>query len=187
MGILSYAEFKNSLNEKYELNENKSLSAINQVLTGSGTSGVDALGSQYQQFEDEVKSFFTSQNELEKGESLDISKLNDILSDYDLPEVDASMIKRVKEYDSGYLKDFKIKGDYLVKENSIETIIDLLEKVELLEKDYKEKMDGNNAYQKFFKKKLKKYGVDSPAQLSVENKKKFYNEIDKQWKADNEE
>lgn len=42
-------------------------------------------------------------------------------------------------------------------------------------------------YQKFFKKKLEKYGVDSPAELSGEDKKKFFDEIDAEWEAENEE
>ena len=43
------------------------------------------------------------------------------------------------------------------------------------------------AYNAFFDKKLKKYGVSSPDELSGDEKKKFYNEIDKEWKGDNEE
>ncbi len=43
------------------------------------------------------------------------------------------------------------------------------------------------AYKKFFAGKLKKYGVGSPSELSDEDKKKFYDEIDKEWKADHEE
>ena len=42
-------------------------------------------------------------------------------------------------------------------------------------------------YQAFFNKKLKKYGVTSPSQLSTADKKKFYNEIDREWQGDNEE
>jgi hypothetical protein len=45
---------------------------------------------------------------------------------------------------------------------------------------------GKEAYQKFFDAKLKKYGVKSPAELSDDEKKKFYNEIDKEWEGDNE-
>jgi hypothetical protein len=50
----------------------------------------------------------------------------------------------------------------------------LLERIELFveEKDSK--------YQKFFKKKLKEYGVDEPDELSKEDKKKFYSEIEKE-------
>ena len=45
---------------------------------------------------------------------------------------------------------------------------------------------GKEAYQKFFNAKLKKYGVKSPAELSDDDKKKFYDEIDKEWEGDNE-
>ncbi len=41
-------------------------------------------------------------------------------------------------------------------------------------------------YMKFFAGKLKKYGVKSPAELSDEDKKKFFNEIEKDWKHDEE-
>ncbi|SVB06357.1 uncharacterized protein METZ01_LOCUS159211, partial [marine metagenome] len=42
-------------------------------------------------------------------------------------------------------------------------------------------------YMKFFAGKLKKYGVKSPAELSDEDKKKFFNEIEKDWKHDSNE
>ena len=42
-------------------------------------------------------------------------------------------------------------------------------------------------YQKFFDKKLKKYGVDSPDDLSDEEKKKFFSEIEKEWTGENED
>jgi len=45
---------------------------------------------------------------------------------------------------------------------------------------------GKEAYQKFFNAKLKKYGVKSPAELSDDDKKKFYDEIDAEWEGDNE-
>jgi hypothetical protein len=41
-------------------------------------------------------------------------------------------------------------------------------------------------YKKFFDKKLKKYGVKSPAELDDEKKKKFFDEIEKEWKGDDE-
>ena len=55
-------------------------------------------------------------------------------------------------------------------------------------KDFKSFMTegSKEEYQKFFNKKLKKYGVDSPEDLSDEEKKKFFNEVDKEWKGDNE-
>ena len=42
-------------------------------------------------------------------------------------------------------------------------------------------------YQKFFNDKLKKFDVKSVAELSDEDKKKFFNEIDKEWEGENEE
>jgi len=42
------------------------------------------------------------------------------------------------------------------------------------------------AYQKYFDKILKKYKVDSPEDLSDKDRKKFFNEVDKGWKADKE-
>ena len=55
-------------------------------------------------------------------------------------------------------------------------------------KTYKSFIEGSKEeYQKFFDKKLKKYGVGSPSELSAADKKKFYNEIDKEWEGDNEE
>ena len=54
--------------------------------------------------------------------------------------------------------------------------------------DYKKFMEGSKEeYQAFFDKKLKKYGVSSPEELSDDEKKKFYNEIDKEWNADHED
>ena len=41
-------------------------------------------------------------------------------------------------------------------------------------------------YTAFVNKTLKKYGVKSPAELSPEDKKRFYNELDAGWKADDE-
>ena len=40
---------------------------------------------------------------------------------------------------------------------------------------------GKEEYQKFFKKKLKEHGVSSPAELKGDAKKKFFNEIEKEW------
>jgi hypothetical protein len=47
--------------------------------------------------------------------------------------------------------------------------------------------EGTKAeYKKFFDKKLAKFKVSSPAELSDEEKKKFFDEIDKEWKGEDE-
>ena len=41
-------------------------------------------------------------------------------------------------------------------------------------------------YQEFFQKKLKEYDVNSPSELKDDEKKKFFNMIDKEWDAEEE-
>jgi hypothetical protein len=43
------------------------------------------------------------------------------------------------------------------------------------------------AYQKFFNKALKKFGVSSPDELEGDKKKEFFDYVDKNWKGDHEE
>ena len=45
---------------------------------------------------------------------------------------------------------------------------------------------GKEEYQKFFNAALKKFKVSSPADLKGDDKKKFYDYIDKNWEGDNE-
>ena len=47
--------------------------------------------------------------------------------------------------------------------------------------------EGKEDYQKFFSGALKKFGVSSPSELSGEKKKDFFNYIDDNYKAKNEE
>ena len=42
-------------------------------------------------------------------------------------------------------------------------------------------LNETSEYQKWFAKKLKEAGVKSPAELSAEKKKKFFNMIEKEW------
>ena len=56
-----------------------------------------------------------------------------------------------------------------------------------LEKIYEEKfLKEETDYQKFFKAKLKKYGVSGPDELKGDQKKKFFDEVDKEWKGEKE-
>jgi len=48
--------------------------------------------------------------------------------------------------------------------------------------------EGKDHYQKFFNAAMKKFGIDSPADLkSEEDKKEFFNYVDKNFKGKNEE
>jgi hypothetical protein len=42
------------------------------------------------------------------------------------------------------------------------------------------------SYRNFFKNKLKKWNIKSPAELNKEDKKKFFDEVDKEWNAKEE-
>lgn len=50
----------------------------------------------------------------------------------------------------------------------------------------REAEEKTTEYQKFFAKKLEKYGVKSPSELSDEDKKKFYDEVDAEWEGEDE-
>jgi hypothetical protein len=51
-------------------------------------------------------------------------------------------------------------------------------------KQIREASGGKEAYMKFFNSLLKKFGVDSPSELSGDKKKKFFNAVDKGWESD---
>ena len=44
----------------------------------------------------------------------------------------------------------------------------------------------DDGYKEFFQKALKKWGASSPADLKDEDKKEFYDYVDRNWKADKE-
>ena len=47
--------------------------------------------------------------------------------------------------------------------------------------------EETNDYEEFFEKAMKKFGISSPADLkSEEDKKKFFNYVDKNYKAEKE-
>ena len=57
-----------------------------------------------------------------------------------------------------------------------------------LVEDSRKILEGSKEYQEFFKKALKKFGVDSPADFkSDEEKKKFFDYVDKNYKGEKEE
>jgi hypothetical protein len=51
---------------------------------------------------------------------------------------------------------------------------------------YFEMKDNRAEYRAYFKSILKKYGANSPEDLSDEKKKEFFNEVDAGWKSKSE-
>lgn len=47
-------------------------------------------------------------------------------------------------------------------------------------------LNEETAYQKFFKKKMKEWGISSPDELSDEKKKKFFDEVDREYTGEKE-
>lgn len=53
-------------------------------------------------------------------------------------------------------------------------------------KKKKESYNEDTEYQKFFRKAMKKFGVEEPDELDKEKKKEFFNYVDKHWQAKDE-
>ena len=51
----------------------------------------------------------------------------------------------------------------------------------------KEVVGDKKEYQAFLAKKMKKFGIKSLGELEGQKEKDFYNEVDAEWKGDNEE
>ena len=49
-----------------------------------------------------------------------------------------------------------------------------------------EEKGDKEKYEKFFRSALKKFGVESPAELSPEKKKEFYDYVDKNYEGEHE-
>ena len=95
------------------------------------------------------------------------------------------MIKKKKSIFGKIAKGLKLYNQNSIGEEKMEkNLIDTVRNVLMGEAESGDK----EAYQKFFNKALKKFKIDSPADLKDdEAKKKFYDYIDKNWKGDHEE
>lgn len=57
-----------------------------------------------------------------------------------------------------------------------------------IEKDLLEAAEEvENKYQEFFREKMKEWGIKSPKELSYEDSKKFFSEIEKEWNSEKNE
>ena len=95
-------------------------------------------------------------------------KTDDLVGGFDLS--DASLVNAIQSVWKGTASDEEIDK---VKNN-------------LTAQDPIQTENKDSAYQKFFKKALKKFGVKEPDELSGEKKKEFFNYVDKNWKAKDE-
>ena len=131
--------------------------------------------------------------EKEMGPKSDVRDLvRDRMKALDIKEDESdSGASRIRAYelDEGKMKELHM---YIQQGKSAEWIaktmgVDVKTIKALMSESLNEASGDKEAYQKFFNKTLKKFKIDSPADLkSDEEKKKFYDYIDKGWEADNE-
>lgn len=55
--------------------------------------------------------------------------------------------------------------------------MDIIGKIDRILSEKKKDKD----YEKFFEKKMKEWGISSPAELSRKERKKFFNQIELEW------
>ena len=78
-------------------------------------------------------------------------------------------------------EDFRT-GRFGVSHSLVDAVKDVI-----MGKRINEKEGDKEAYQKFFQKALKKFGVSSPSELKGDKEKEFYDYVDKNWTGDHEE
>jgi hypothetical protein len=96
------------------------------------------------------------------------------------------------------MKDQKIKNkiDHVPSEDPTELmsnikselseVVDLQLEIMIHEAFHFLREQNNSPYQKFFRMKLKQWGVNSPSELSDAEKKKFFNSVDHEWQSKKE-
>jgi hypothetical protein len=150
--------------------------------------------------DDKKKKFF---DEVEKGwKAKDEStiyeakeKLYPMWSMYQNHIVDWKDFYKGAKDTGGYNKDFEKKygkilmfphiEDALKRTKTYDQFIKFIKQFENVD-EAEQKSGDQEAYQKFFQAKLKKYKVKSPSELSDEDKKKFFDEVEKGWKGKDE-
>ena len=99
--------------------------------------------------------------------------------------------KDLEEKAGKYLKysDLLLQKGRLMAKNKNTNMIDREIEKEKRKLGIKESVTESDKekYQKFFNKAMKKFGVDSPADLKGDKKKEFFNYVDKNYKGDHEE
>jgi len=100
------------------------------------------------------------------------------------PKADAS--EWIEDFLKSDAPQFKGKSKEERKKMALAAYYSAREKAGLEEGADKDVKGDKEAYRKFFQGMLKKFGVKSPAELSGDKEKEFYDAIDAGWKADDE-
>ena len=108
----------------------------------------------------------------EKGNSID-----KVGGSYTVTKVKGKMESVTEEAEMDYDKMFEEAFEPKSLDDVVKQVVFGLQEAQSGDKE---------AYQKFFKAAMKKFGVSSPGELSGDKEKEFYDYIDKNWKGDNE-
>ena len=100
------------------------------------------------------------------------------------PKADAG--EWIEDFLKSDAPQFKGKSKEERKKMALAAYYSAREKAGLEEGADKDVKGDKEAYRKFFQGMLKKFGVKSPAELSGDKEKEFYDAIDAGWKADDE-
>tara|TARA_Y100000034_G_scaffold100180_1_gene123380 strand:- start:777 stop:1592 length:816 start_codon:yes stop_codon:yes gene_type:complete len=117
------------------------------------------------------------------------SALYDIFGDDDLHDALVAAGKKNPKGDARvvvqkWLKKFASKE--FSKPSDSKDVKNVAKQLGIKEGAEKHSTGDKESYRDFVNKALKKFGVDSPAELSPEKKKEFYNYLDKNWIGDHE-
>jgi len=93
-------------------------------------------------------------------------------------------VKKIEKLKKGLSKDEEVAAALQLANEEVSEEI-LVAAHEINETKTKVKEDKER-YQKFFKSALKKFGVNSPAELKGDKKKEFFDYVDKNYEADKE-
>ena len=100
----------------------------------------------------------------------------------DLTKVVTKLMKKAHYEGVEEMKEDFGMGRFGVSHSLVDAVKDVI-----MGKRINEKEGDKEAYQKFFQKALKKFGVSSPSELKGDKEKEFYDYVDKNWTGDHEE
>lgn len=91
-------------------------------------------------------------------------------------------VKDIEKMKKGLSDDPKVKAALRAANESVEVTDEVIEEAH----EMNEAEDKKSKYKAFFDKALKKFGVDSPAELKGDKKKEFFDYVDANYEAENE-
>ena len=92
----------------------------------------------------------------------------------------SNAVKKIEKMKKGLSKDKEVAAALqLANEEVNESVLEEAQEMNILE-------DKKAKYKAFFDKALRKYGVDSPAELDADKKKEFFDYVDKNYNSEDE-